>query len=82
MTAENTVDKTVADEGKWFKNIHHFLSSGLPPEELNQDERKWLAVLSRHFCLLQDALYHKGADEIWRRAVWSNKKDATLWEAH
>ena len=36
VTAENTVDETVADKDKWLTNSHHFQSSGLPPEELNE----------------------------------------------
>ena len=52
LTTENTVDRTVAEEDKWLTNMHHFLSIGLPSEELNRDERKRLAVQSRHFCLL------------------------------
>ena len=78
VIAENMVDETVADEDKWLTNIHHFLSSGLPPKDLNRDERKRLVVKSRHFCLLQDTLFHKGADGIWRRAVQIDEKDAIL----
>ena len=63
-------------------DMHQFLSTGLPPEEMNRDERKRLAVQSRHFCLLQDTLYHKGADKIWQQAVQSNEKEAILREAH
>ena len=37
---------------------------------------------SRHFCLVGDTLYHKGADGIWRRAVRSDEKDLILREAH
>ena len=59
-----------------------FLSTGVTLEEMNWDERKRLAVQSRHFCLLQDTLYYKGADGIWRRAVRSDKRDTILWEAH
>ena len=54
----------------------------VPLEELNRDEWKQLTVQSRHFCLLQDTLYHKGANGIWRRAVRSDEKDAILREAH
>ena len=46
-----------------------FLTTGLPPQQLSTDERKRLAVRSRNFCLLNNTLYHKGADGIWRRAV-------------
>ena len=62
--------------------MHQFLSTGLPPKEMNRDERERLAVKSRHFGLLQDTLYHKGVDDIWRRAVRSDEKDTILREAH
>ena len=62
--------------------MHQFLSTGLPPEEMNRDERKRLAIQSRHFCILRDTLYHKGADGIWRRAVRSDEKDILMREAH
>ena len=64
VTAEMTTDGTVAEEDKWLTNMHQFLSTGLPPEEMNRDERKRLVVQSRHFCILRDTLYHKGADGI------------------
>ena len=51
-------------------------------EELSRDEHKRLAVQTRHFCLVQDTLYHKGADDIWQRAVRRDKKEALLREAH
>ena len=62
--------------------MHQFLSTRLPPEELNQDERKRLAVQSQHFCLLRDTLYHKGADGILWPAVRNDEKEAILREAH
>ena len=82
VTAEKATDGTVAEEDKWLTNMHQFLSTGLPPEEMNRDERKRLVVQSRHFCLLRDTLYHKGADGIWRRAVRSDEKDIIMREAH
>ena len=59
-----------------------FLTTKLPPEHLSADERKRLVVHSRNFCLLNDRLYHKGADEIWRRAVRLFEKSVTLRETH
>ena len=58
VTAETTTDGTVVDEDKWLTNMHQFLSTGLPPGGMNRDERKRLAVQSRHFCILRDTLYH------------------------
>ena len=44
VTAETNADELVAREDKWLTNMHQFLSTGLPSEELNRDERKRLAV--------------------------------------
>ena len=71
VTTDTVVDDTVASEDIWLINMHQFLNIGLPPEDLSRDERKRLAVQSRHFCLIQDTLYHKGADGIWRHIVRS-----------
>ena len=63
-------------------DMHQFLSTGLPPDKMDRDEWKRVAVQSRHFCLIGDTLYHKGADGIWRRAVQSDEKEMILREAH
>ena len=44
ITTETMADSTVADEDKWLTDMHKFLSTGLPLEEMNRDERKLLAV--------------------------------------
>ena len=62
--------------------MHQFLSTGLPPDKMDWDEQKRLAVWTRHFCLIHDTLYHKGADGIWWRAVRSDEKEKILREAH
>ena len=49
---------------------------------MSPDERKRLVVQSRNFCLPKETLYHKGADGIWRRAIWQFEKEAILCEAH
>ena len=82
ITMEPATDSTVAEEDKWLTDIHQFLRTGLPPNKMDRDERKRLAVRSRHFCLLRETLYHKGACGIWRRAVRSDEKEAILREAH
>ena len=64
ITTEPATDATVADEDKWLTEMHQFLSTGVPPENMDRDERKRVAVRSRHFCLVGDTLYHKGADDI------------------
>ena len=53
----------------WIIEMTIFISIGLPPENMSLDERKRLAVRSQNFYLLNDTLYHKGADGIWQRAV-------------
>ena len=35
VTTETTRDGTVAEEDKWLTNMHQFLSTGLPPEEMS-----------------------------------------------
>ena len=82
VTAEPTTDTTVAEDDRWLTDIHKFLSTGLPLEKMDRDERKRLAVRSHHFCLIQDTLYHKGTDSIWKYAVYSDEKEAILREAH
>ena len=77
-----TEPATVSEEDKWLTDMQQFLSSGLPRDKIDWDERKQLVVRSRHFCLIQETLYHKGVNEIWRRAVRSDEKEAILREAH
>ena len=64
ITTEPANDSTVAEKDKWLTDMHQFLSTGLPPDKMDRDERRQLAVRSRHFCLIQDTLYYKGADGI------------------
>ena len=69
-------------EDNWITEMTIFLTTGLPPQQLSTDERKRLAVCSRNFCLLNNNLYHKGADGIWRRAVRQFEKSVILRESH
>ena len=57
------------DEDEWINEMTHFLSTSLPPDHLPLDAWERLAVKSRNFCFITDTLYHKGLDDIWRRAV-------------
>ena len=66
--------KHTSHEDKWLIEMSTFLSTGLPPPQMRTDEKKRLAVRSRNFCLLQDTLYHKGNDSIWRRSIRSEEK--------
>ena len=63
ITTEPTTDSTVSEEEKWLTDMHQFLSSRLPPDKMDWDERKRLAVRNRHFYLIQ------AVDRIWWRAV-------------
>ena len=69
-------------EDTWISEMTIFLSIGIPPEHMSVDQRKRLVVRSRNFCLLNDVLYHKGADGIWQRAVRQFEKSAILRESH
>ena len=51
-------------EDNWIIEMTIFLTTGVPPQQLTTDERKRLTVRSRNFFLLNDTLYHKGADGI------------------
>ena len=42
VIVEVAVDKTVAGEDKWLTDMHQFLSTGLPPEELSRNKQKRL----------------------------------------
>mgnify|MGYP007046867641 CR=1 FL=1 len=52
-----------------------------PPPRMRTDEKKRLAIRSQNFCLLQETLYHKGSDGIWRRCIRSDEKKVILREA-
>ena len=82
ITTDPATDATAANEDKWLTKMHQFLSTEVPSENMDRDERKRVAVKSRHFSLVGDTLYHKGADDIWRRTVQSGEKDLILREAH
>ena len=69
-------------EDNWITEMTVFLTTWLPPQQLSTDERKRLAVRSRNFCLLNNTLYHKGADGIWRRAARQFEKSVVLRESH
>ena len=51
IMTEPATDATDAEEDKWLTDMHQFLSTGLPPDKMDQDERKRVAVRSWHFCL-------------------------------
>ena len=82
VEAVNAQGVNEESEDGWISEMTIFLTTGLPPEHLSADERKRLAVRSRNFCLLNDTLYHKGADGIWRRAVRQFEKSVILRESH
>ena len=66
------INSTEVDEefaNLWLIEMISFFSTGLPPKGMSLDERKWLAVQSQNFCLLEDILYHKGTDRILWQGV-------------
>ena len=69
-------------EDKWLTERSEFLSTCLPPLRMRMDEKKILAVRSRNFCMIQDTLYHKGSNGVWRRCIQNNEKETILREAH
>jgi hypothetical protein len=70
------------DPEKWLTDIIYFLSHGVPPEELSKAERKRLGVRSQAFSLMNDSLYHKSADGVWRQVVQKDKQEDMLRECH
>jgi hypothetical protein len=70
------------DPEKWLTDIIYFLSHGVPLEELSKAERKRLGVRSRAFSLMNDNLYHKSADGVWRRVVRKDEEEDVLRECH
>jgi hypothetical protein len=70
------------DPDKWLSDVIYFLSHGVPPEELSKAERKQLGVRSRAFSLMNDSLYHKSADGVWRRVVRRDEQEDVLRECH
>ena len=64
VATETVLDETKASDDTWLTNMHQFLSTRLPQEELNHNELKRLVVQSHHFFLLKDTLYHKGDNGI------------------
>ena len=66
---------SVVQPPDWTRNFHVFVDASdiaIDSVLMQLTEPKRLAVRSRHFCLIQDTLYHKGADGIWRRVVRSD----------
>jgi hypothetical protein len=70
------------DPEKWLTDMVYFLIHGIPPEELTKAERKRLGVHNRAFSLLNDNLYHKSADGVWRRVVRMDEQEEVLRECH
>jgi hypothetical protein len=68
------------DPEKWLMDIIYFLSHGVPPEELSKAKRKRLGVCSRAISLMNDNLYHKSTDGVWRRVVRKHEQEDVLRE--
>ena len=77
----DTVATTEMDDDQedlWITEITILLSMGLLLEGKSLDERKTIAVRSQNLCLLNDTLYYKAADGIWRHAVQQFEKAEIL----
>jgi hypothetical protein len=70
------------DPDKWLLDIVHFLSHGIPPNELPKAQRKWLGVRSQAFTLMSGSLYHKSTDGVWRHVVRKEEQENVLRECH
>ena len=66
-------------EDKWLTEMSEFLNTGFPPPRLRTDEKKRLAVRSWNLCMIQDTLYHKGSDGVWRICILRQQKDRDDW---
>ena len=44
VTSKPATDSTIVEDNKWLTDMHQFLSTGLPPDKMDRDERKRLAV--------------------------------------
>ena len=71
IAAEDLEGEYTSHADKWLTKMSTFLSTGLPPPRMRTDEKKRLGVRSQNVCLLQDTLYHKDSDGIWRRCVYT-----------
>jgi hypothetical protein len=67
---------------RWLTDIIYFLSHGVPPEELSKAERKRLGIRSRALSPMNDNLYQKSADGVWRRVVLKDEQEEVLREFH
>ena len=54
----------------------------LTPTTDANGRKKKVEVRSQNFGTMEDTLYHKGSDGIWRRCVHSDEKGTLLQEAH
>ena len=51
ITTEPAPNSTVAEDDKWLTDMHQFLSTRLPPDKMDRDKRKRLAVKAASFAL-------------------------------
>ena len=59
----------------WISEMTVFPKTRLTPKAMSLDEWKRMVVRSRNFSLLKGTLYHKGADGIWQRAMYTNSRN-------
>ena len=67
IEAANSIEVDQEPNEKWLNDMLYFLTTGSLPQNMQQDEKKILAIRSPNFCVLKET--HKGADGIWHRVV-------------
>ena len=66
---------------KCYMSIGEYLSTGQPPKEMPQNERRKLVLRSRTFQLINGLLYKMGPDHILQRCVLEEEIPRVLKEA-
>ena len=66
----------------WYDEMMQFFYTGLFPSTFSRDQRKRLALQSRHYKVIADQLYRIGGDGLLRRCVPPHETNVVLAEAH
>jgi hypothetical protein len=66
------------DPNGWLMDIVYFLSHGIRPKALSKAQWKQLGVRDCAFNLINESLYHKWAERIWRRVVQTDEQEDVL----
>ena len=66
----------------WYDEMMQFFYTGLFPSTFSRDQRKRLALQSRHYKVIADQLYRIGGDGLLCRCVPPHETEVVLAEAH